>query len=131
MSVLVSTLISVILARILDPAHFGFMAMVTVFVSISNVIVTGGVGSALVQKKDSDSLDFSSLFWMNLAVAIVLYAILFLCSPLVARFYKAPELTGILRVLSLNIIILSVNTIQCAYISKKCYSEITFFHFFW
>lgn len=118
-SVLVSTLVSVLLARLIAPSEFGLLAMISVFVALSNALVSGGVGNSLIQKKDSDALDFSSLFWANIVVALGIYLLLFLCAPYVARFYQYPKLIAILRVLSLNVIIHSINTIQCAYIAKN------------
>ena len=114
----VSFLVSIILARLLMPEDFGEIALVSIFITLANVFVVYGLGTALIQKKDSDSVDFSSVFYFNGLLSIVLYFILFFCAPLIADFYEVPKLTFILRVLGLKIPIASVTTIQNAYVSK-------------
>lgn len=126
-SVGVSLIVTAVLSRLLAPEYFGSVAMVTVFVSIMTIFVTGGISNALVQKKDADELDFSTMFWVNLVVSIVLYFVLFFLSTFIANFYKMPSLSSVLRVLSLQIIIHSLNSIQCAYISKKMLFKYFFF----
>lgn len=118
-SLIITFLIQIILARLLDPAAFGLAAMVTVFVSLSTIFVSGGLSSSLIQKKDADELDFSSLFWVNLFVSIILYVILFIASPFISNYFGYSELSPMLRVLSLKLIISAVNSIQTAYISKN------------
>lgn len=126
-SLSVTFIVTIVLARILDPSAFGLAAMVTVFVTLSNIFVTSGLGNALIQKKDADELDFSSMFWLNLAVSIVLYLVLFMIAPLIAKFYGYPQLSAMLQVLSLRLLIAAVNSIQCAYISKN----MMFRHYFY
>lgn len=123
----VSFVLSVILARILMPEEYGIIAMVLVFINIANVFATGGFGEALIQKKDSDEKDFSTMFFCTLGVSILVYALLFWVSPHIAHFYHADEITWILRVLSLKIIISSFSTIQHAYISKNMVFKRFFF----
>ncbi len=114
----VSFVVAIVLARLLDPVVYGTVALVTVFTTIMQVFVDSGLGSALIQKKDADDLDYSSVFWFNLAVCLVLYAIMFAVSPLIAHFYRRPELTPVVRVLSLTLIISGVKNIQQAYVSS-------------
>jgi O-antigen/teichoic acid export membrane protein len=114
----VSFVVSVVLARLLSPSDYGLIAMITVFITISQVFIDSGMGSALIQKKDADDLDFSSVFYFNIFACIIIYLILFTVSPHIADFYRAPQLTPILRVLSLTIIISSVKNVQQAYVSK-------------
>ncbi len=125
----VTTIVSIILARILDPSHYGTVAIVTIFITLANVFVSDGFGSALIQKKNADALDFSSVLYANLAVAAGLYAILFFCAPAITRFYGEgyEQLTSVLRVLGLRLILTAVNSVQQAYISKK----MMFRKFFW
>lgn len=111
-------LVSVILARILAPEAFGTIALILVFSNILQVFVDSGLGNALIQKKDADDLDFSSVFYFNILVCIVLYAALFFCAPLIATFYKNPELTSLVRVLGLTVIISGMKNVQQAYISR-------------
>ena len=114
----VNLVVSIILARLLLPDDYGLVALVSVFITILNVFVNSGLGNALIQKKDADDLDFSSVFWFNIVWCIILYLLLFLCAPLIAGFYKKPDLTLVLRVLGLQIIISGVKNIQQAYVSR-------------
>jgi O-antigen/teichoic acid export membrane protein len=118
-SLIITFLIQILLARLLDPAAFGLAAMVTVFVTLSTIFVSGGLSSSLIQKKDADALDFSSLFWVNLLVSSFLYIILFVAAPFISNYFGFSELSLMLRVLSLKLIISAVNSIQTAYISKN------------
>ena len=114
----VSFIVSIVLARLLLPSEYGAVALIMVFITIANVFVTSGFSSALIQKKNADRIDFSTIFYCTLVMSIVLYLILFLISPLVAKFYKMPELNWYLRVFSLKILISSYNSIQHAYVSR-------------
>ena len=114
----VSFVVSIILARLLMPEDFGEISLVTIFITLANVFVVYGLGTALIQKKDSNSVDFSSVFYFNGLLSIVLYVILFCCAPLIASFYGSENLTLILRILGLRIPIASITTIQNAYVSK-------------
>lgn len=114
----VSLVISIVLARLLTPDDYGSVALILVFITIADVFVSNGFGNALIQKKDADNLDFSSVFYINIGLSIVLYILLFLLAPFVARFYSMPILTSVLRVLGVRIIVASVNSIQHAYVSR-------------
>ena len=128
-SQLVSFAVSIIIARILDPSDYGLVAMTMVFISLSNVLVDGGFSSALIQKKTADKLDFSTVFWFSVAFATCIYAILYVSAPYIASFYGEEyyQLTDILRVLGLQVIVYSINSVQNAYISRK----MMFKNFFW
>ena len=123
----VKLLIEIILARILLPDDYGLIALVTVFITVLNVFVDSGLGSALIQKKDADELDFSSVFWFNIVWCIVLYFILFLVSPVISGYYGRPELTAVLRVLGLQVIISGVKNVEQAYVSKTMQFKRFFF----
>ena len=114
----VALVVSIILARLLDPSDYGIIPLVTVFTSIMQVFVDSGLGSSLVQKKDADDLDFSSVFFFNLVMCSVLYAGMFFAAPWIAQFYEMPDLTPIVRVVSLTIIISGLKNVQQAYVSK-------------
>ncbi len=118
---LISTVISVILARILMPEDYGVIAIVMIFINLANVFVSDGLGSALIQKKDATPTDFFSVLYFNIALSMVLYAVLFFSAPWIAAFYGSGYeiLTPVLRVLGLRIILASVNSVQHAYVSKK------------
>lgn len=124
---LVSFIVSIVLARILAPTAYGTVAMVTVFTNILNVFVDSGMGVALVQKKDADDLDFSTVFYFNVVICSMLYIVMFFSAPLIASFYKTPELVPLVRIMSLTLVISGVKNIQQAYISKKMMFKRFFF----
>lgn len=124
---LVTFFVSVVLARILDPAVYGTIALVTVITSILQVFVDSGMGNALIQKKDADDTDFSTVFYFNIVMCLGLYAILFFLSPLIAGFYEMPELTNVIRVLGLTLVISGVKNVQQAYVSKHMLFKKFFF----
>lgn len=123
----VAFFVSIILARLLDPAVYGEIALITVFTSILQVFIDSGFGSALIQKKNADDLDFSSVFYFNFVVCLVLYGCLFAVAPLIADFYHTPHLTPVIRVLSLTLIISGVRNVQQAYVSKNMIFKKFFF----
>lgn len=114
----VTLIVSVVLARLLNPTVYGTVALVTVFTQILHVFIDSGLGTALIQKKNADDLDFSSVFYFNIAACLALYFLLFLCAPMIARFYEMPELTAIVRALGLTLVISGVKNIQQAYVSR-------------
>ena len=115
---LVNFIVSIILARLLAPNDYGTIALVNVFINIANVFVTSSFNYSLIQKKDADELDYSSLFWFSVAIAFVLYLVLFFISPEVGKFYNNEQLVLLLRVLALRIPLSAYNSIQTAYISS-------------
>ena len=124
---LVSFAVAVVLARILDPAEYGPITKVAVFTAILLVFVDSGMANALIQKKDPDDLDFSSVFWFNLSFGVLLYALLFLFAPLIARMYHDARLTPTLRVLGLTLVVAGVKNVQQAYVSKTLQFKRFFF----
>lgn len=123
----VTFIVSIVLARLLDPTVYGTVALVTVFTTIMQVFVDSGMGNALIQKKDADDLDFSSVFYFNIAVCSVLYLIMFISAPFIAAFYKMPQLTAIVRVLSIVLIISGIKNVQQAYVSRNMLFKKFFF----
>lgn len=123
----VSFIVSIILARMLLPDAYGMIALVTIFISILQVFVDSGLGNALIQKKDSDDLDFSTVFYFNIVVCIILYFFIYIASPKIGLFYGMPELVSIIRVLSFIIIISGVKNVQQAFISKNLMFKRFFF----
>ena len=115
----IAFIVSLVLARILDPALYGTIALVTVFITIMQVFVDSGMGNALIQKKDADELDFSTVFYFNITVCVILYVVMFFTAPFIASFYNRAELTPLVRVLSLSLIISGIKNIQQAYVSRK------------
>ena len=123
----VTFIVSIVLARLLDPTVYGTVALVTIFTTIMQVFVDSGMGNALIQKKDADDLDFSSVFYFNMAMCSALYLIMFFAAPLIASFYRMPELTAIVRVLSLVVVISGVKNVQQAYVSRHLMFKRFFF----
>lgn len=123
----VAFIVSIVLARLLDPNLYGVIALVTVFTSILQVFVDSGMGNALIQKKDADDLDFSSVFYFNVVACLILYAIMFFAAPFIAGFYSIPELTPIIRVLSITLVISGVKNVQQAYVSRNLMFKKFFF----
>ncbi len=123
----VTFIVSIVLARLLNPSVYGTIALVTVFTTIMQVFVDSGMGNALIQKKDADDLDFSSVFYFNIAMCLVLYIIMFIIAPFIAAFYEMPELTSVIRVLSLILIISGIKNVQQAYVSRNMLFKRFFF----
>ncbi|MEY8433728.1 lipopolysaccharide biosynthesis protein [Lachnospiraceae bacterium 48-42] len=115
----VKLLVELILARLLLPDDYGTIALVAVFITILNVFVDSGMGNALIQKKDADDLDFSSVFYFNLLWCTVLYTLLFVSAPVIGEFYKRQELIPIVRVLGITILISGLKNVQQAYVSRN------------
>lgn len=115
----VSFVVSIVLARILDPDVYGTIALIVVFTTIMQVFVDSGLGNALIQKKQTDNLDFSTVFYFNIAFCLVLYGLMWVASPFVAEFYHDPSLVPYIRALSLTIVISGVKNVQQAYVSRN------------
>lgn len=120
-------IVQIILARLLLPEDFGTIAIVLVFISLAQVFVQSGFNTALIQKKDADEVDFSSVFYLSLAVAGALYVLIYFMTPFVANFYGDQLLVAVLRVLSLTLFFGALNSIQNAYIAKNMMFKKLFF----
>lgn len=123
----VTLIVSIVLARLLDPEVYGTVALITVITTILQVFVDSGLGTALIQKIDADTLDFSTVFYFNLVVCIVLYGGLFLLSPVIASFYDMPDLVAPIRVLGFLLVISGFKNIQGAYVSRNLMFKQYFF----
>ena len=110
--------VSVILARLLEPSLYGSIALVTAITAILQVFVDSGMANSLIQKKDTDDLDYSSVFYFNLVFCLVLYAGLFLAAPKIGRLYHDESLVPVVRVLGLTIVVSGVKNVQQAYVAK-------------
>jgi O-antigen/teichoic acid export membrane protein len=82
----VAAVVSIVLARILSPTDYGTVALINVFINVLNVFISAGFSGALIQKKKADDVDFSSVFYVQLVICIILYVLLFICAPLIADF---------------------------------------------
>ena len=123
----VSFVVSMVLARILGPEEYGTVALITVVITIMQVFVDSGLGNSLIQKKDADDLDFSTVFFANIVFCISLYLLFFVTAPFLADFYNDESLIPYMRVLAITIIISGVKNVQQAYVSKY----LMFKKFFW
>lgn len=115
----VQFIITILLARLLTPAEYGTVGIIMIFITIANVVVQNGFSTALIQKKGAARLDFSSVCYFDLAVAAVMYACLYAAAPSIAGFYRNPELTSIVRVLSVVLFPGAVISVQTAYVSRN------------
>lgn len=111
--------IFIVLARILTPEAFGLMGMLAVFIAVSQSLTDSGFGQALIQKKNTDEIDFSSVFYINLVVSLLVYGALYISAPLIAQFYSEPELVDLVRVLGLRFIIAAFSMVQIARLIKE------------
>jgi O-antigen/teichoic acid export membrane protein len=119
--------VSIVLARLLAPDDFGLIALVMAVIAIANVFVQSGLGTALIQKKDADETDFSSVFYASLLLATIVYALIFFTAPLIADFYDKPALIPVIRVLTLSLFIGVFNSIQYAFVARQMMFKKLFF----
>ncbi len=110
---------NLVLARILMPSDYGAIGMLMIFIAVSQVIIDGGFGSALIQKKSPTQTDYSTIFLWSVGLGALLYLILFLCAPLIARFYSMPELSSVLRVVAMSIVLMAMSSIQINRLQKQ------------
>ena len=118
---LVQLVVSIVLARILSPSDYGAVAMVTIFIILANVLIEGGFSSALIQKRDADDIDFSTVLYFSILFSLILYAVLYFSAPYISMFYgeEYQILTPVLRILGLQVIVYAVNSVQQAYVQKR------------
>ena len=111
-------IVSIVLARLLEPSLYGSIALVTAITAILQVFVDSGMANSLIQKKDTDDLDYSSVFYFNLVFCLVLYLGLFLAAPLIGRIYHDASLVPVVRVLGMTIVVSGIKNVQQAYVAK-------------
>lgn len=111
-------IVSIAIARMLAPEDYGIIAMVLVFIVLADVFVTSGFSSALIQKKDANETDFSTVFYCSLALSFIIYGLIYICAPLIAEYYGIEQLTIVTRVFALKIPLSVYNSIQHAYVSR-------------
>lgn len=108
----VQFVVMLIMARLLTPADYGLVGMLTVFLAVANCLIDGGFGNALVRKQARSQLDCSTVFYFNLGMSIVLYIVLYVSAPYIAEFYDEPQLIAIARVIGVTLIINAFGAIQ-------------------
>jgi O-antigen/teichoic acid export membrane protein len=112
-------IVGIILARILSPREFGLIGMITVFIAVSESFINSGFSSALIRKKDCTNIDFSTVFYFNLAAGILFFLLLFFTAPFIAGFFDEPKLKPIVQVLGIVLIIDSLTLIQRTILTKR------------
>ncbi|EEV3024600.1 O123/O186 family O-antigen flippase, partial [Escherichia coli] len=108
----IQLLLMIVLARQLGPGAFGLIGMLTIFITIGQVFIDSGFSAALIRKNERTESDYATVFYFNMTVAILFYAVLFFCAPFIAEFYKRNELIELTRVLGLTIIISAFIIVQ-------------------
>lgn len=116
---LATLIVTIVLARFLMPSDYGTIALIEVFISIFSVFVTTGFGSALIQKKEADDVDFYSALYASIIVGTIIYILLFIFAPSIAKYYSNDMLIPIVRFMGLQIPILSVKSVETAFIAKN------------
>ncbi len=111
--------IGIILARLLTPHDYGLIGVLMIFIALSSVLIDGGFGQALIRKQDATPTDFSTIFYLNLAISVLLYITLFFSAPFIANFFSQPQLVNISRVLFLTILFYAIYFIQYVVLNKK------------
>ncbi|MEA5129360.1 MAG: lipopolysaccharide biosynthesis protein [Proteiniphilum sp.] len=112
---------NIVLARLLTPADFGLIGMIMVFVAISLVMIDGGLGAALIQKKQPTEQDYSTIFFSNIILASIIYVSLYFASSSISSFYHQPELNRLLKVMGLILLVDSFSIVQNNILIKKLY----------
>lgn len=115
----ISFFVTIILARLIAPADFGLVAIVTIFTTFLNVFVDSGLGSALIQKKNADNIDFSTVFFFNIVASLLLYTILYISTPFISSFYDNAQLTPLLRVASFSLVITGFRSTQETFVTRN------------
>ena len=123
----VQFVVSIVLTRLLLPDDFGTIAMLGVFIALSNIFIDSGFGNALIQKKDVDEIDCNSVFYLNIASAFIIYFVIFIAAPLISDFYSMPELTMLLRVLSVQIIFMGFSCVQASLLVRQLKFQYNFY----
>lgn len=118
-SMFISFISGIILARLLTPYDYGCIGMLAIFMALAEVFIDGGFASALIQKKTPTQEDYSTIFYWNLIMAVVVYIVLFFAAPTIARFYKVPLLCSVLRVQALVLFIYAFTIVQQNQLKKK------------
>ncbi len=111
--------VGIILTRLLTPADFGLVGMITIFIVIGQALTNSGFGQALIQKKDADEVDFSTVFYFNIFSSIAIYLVIFASTPLIARFFHEPKLIPLVKVICLVFIVNAFGLIQSVHLEKK------------
>ena len=116
---MITILVTIVLARIIAPDEYGIISIVTVFINIANVFVISEFGNSLIQKKDADETDFSTVFYFSIGFSLIIYILLFVAAPFIADFYSMSQLILVIRFMGIRLPIAAINSVQQAYIAKR------------
>lgn len=116
---LVNFVVSIVLARLLLPAEFGLIGMISVFIGVGNALVNGGLTQSLIRSPDLDQEDYSTVFFYNLGTSVIIYVLIYIASPFIAKFYDQLILIDIIRLYCLSFIIGALTAVQRARLTKK------------
>lgn len=119
--------LQIVLARLLSPEHYGALSLMVIFTSLANIFIQTGFNTALIQNKDVTEEDYSSVFWVTLGVAALMYGIIFVAAPVIAVFYQMPDIVLPLRVLALMLFPGAINSVQLAKVSRDLDFKKVFF----
>jgi len=123
----VQFILQIILARLLSPEHYGVLSIMMIFIALANVFIQQGFNTALIQNKNVTEEDYSSVFWVSLGIAEILYGIIYAASPLIGVFYNMPDIVAPMRVLALMLFPGALNSIQLAKVSREMDFKKVFF----
>lgn len=115
----VTFIVGLVLARLLSPAEYGLIGICTIFITVMAGIVDSGFSNALIRKKDTTNEDYNTMFITNMVVSIGMYAVLFLCAPLIARFFSRPELVSLVRAMGWYLIFQALSITQVTILTKR------------
>ena len=115
----VSLVVSILLARMLMPEDYSVVGIVAIFFALCNVFISGGMNASLIQKKNADIEDYSTVLYLNLAIAVLLYGVMFVCAPILAHLYEKPQLVAIIRIMGLTFFVNAVKSVLSAYVSSS------------
>ncbi len=114
----VSMLVAIVLARMLTPDDYSVIGIVTIFFTFCNILITGGFNTSLIQKKDADFIDYSTILYATLVMSVLLYGVMFFCAPWISQLYNKPELILIIRVMGITFFVDSLKSVLSAYVSS-------------
>lgn len=123
----VSLIVSIILARLLSPSDYSVVSIVLIFFAFANVIISGGLNTALIQKKNADIEDYSTVLHISVILSILVYIGLFIAAPYIARLFNQTILTLVIRIMSISLPITAIKSVWCAYISSHMQFKKFFF----
>lgn len=115
----VTFIVGLVLARLLSPSEYGLIGICTIFTTVLSGIVDSGFSNALIRKKDATEEDYSTMFVTNMAISLILYILLYLCSPLIAAFFERPELVSLVRAVGLVLIFQALSLVQYTRLTKR------------